>query len=141
MTTQFLSRVEREVKRDNYSDVGPGSYVPRGTLQKSLPGFAPFCSTTSNTVYQLFGELLLIDNIRFAERMTNKEADDSPAPGSYDIGEYLLKVIVAKMLNTIHAYCLSHSDRELGLHLSRTLNDSMKLPPTINQDQVIMTST
>jgi hypothetical protein len=47
MTTQFLSRVDRDIKTDTNSNVGPGSYVPPSSLKKELPGFAPFNGTSS----------------------------------------------------------------------------------------------
>jgi hypothetical protein len=47
MTTQFLSRVEREVRGDSYPNVGPGGYQLPGGISRSLPGFAPFATTSS----------------------------------------------------------------------------------------------
>ena len=52
MTTQFLSRVERTDRnligsKDVNAMVGPGSYNQPDSLRKSLPGFAPFTTTSS----------------------------------------------------------------------------------------------
>jgi hypothetical protein len=94
MTTQFLSRVDRDVKRDSNSNVGPGSYVPPSSLKKELPGFAPF-SVTSSQIF-LYNMLVSLKHsngfVSSSERMINKDTEDSPAPGSYNISENLLKV-------------------------------------------------
>lgn len=48
MTTQFLSRVDRDVYRlGDTPTVGPGSYSRPNGLTKALPGFAPFSSSAS----------------------------------------------------------------------------------------------
>lgn len=56
MTTQFLSRVEREVRDDSNPNVGPGGYVLPGGITRPMPGFAPFATTSSKysvTITQL----------------------------------------------------------------------------------------
>ncbi len=47
MTTQFLSRVEREPRGESYPNVGPGGYFLPGGISRSAPGFAPFSTTSS----------------------------------------------------------------------------------------------
>lgn len=87
MTTQFLSRVERGSPAPNYSEGGPGSYVPQSSLNKGLPGFAPFSSSTS--------KFIQICNFWFnvlIERAMQSDIEESPAPGSYDISQSMLLV-------------------------------------------------
>lgn len=74
MSTQFISRVERDEPRkilSNSSDTGPGAYLIEGALKKELPGFAPFSSNTSKyyisflNFYFLYGiiEYILLQNV------------------------------------------------------------------------------
>lgn len=62
MTTQFLSRVEREfVRADDFPNVGPGAYEkPRG-MSKSLPGFAPFASSSSK-LSLIFNKIFFVND-------------------------------------------------------------------------------
>ncbi|KAJ1398717.1 hypothetical protein B484DRAFT_471733 [Ochromonadaceae sp. CCMP2298] len=64
MSTQFISRVEREGPRQEFVEVGPGSYSLPGALRNSLPGFAPFASNSKRMAYS---------------------AEEGPAPGSYEL--------------------------------------------------------
>ncbi|RYG93605.1 hypothetical protein EON65_58675 [archaeon] len=72
MTTQFLSRVEREMKTSPYVDVGPGSYDKPGGITQAVPGFAPFASS--------------------ARRMSTMRESHSPSPGNYNIAEDMTSV-------------------------------------------------
>jgi hypothetical protein len=76
MTTQFISKVERPaiVKPSHYDDsVGPGSYKQPETIRRSLPGFAPFATTSKRT------------------SIINESDLDKPAPGLYNTAESLVK--------------------------------------------------
>lgn len=101
MATVFLSRVERNSAPTSYSDVGPGSYVPGSSLRKSLPGFAPFSSTSKRmnmkggespppSSYNVSEDLLKKTAVKSAfksktERFKDKKTDREPGPGSYPI--------------------------------------------------------
>jgi hypothetical protein len=73
MATSFLSRVEREAYRgDDNPNLGPGAYSKPSAINRAMPGFAPFASSS--------------------KRMTPRRDDgDGPAPGSYQIAEGMEK--------------------------------------------------
>jgi hypothetical protein len=57
MTTQFLSRVERDVNKQEVqvtAAIGPGAYEKQSALSRTLPGFAPFASSASQFPISLF---------------------------------------------------------------------------------------
>ena len=54
MTTTFLSRVDRGIRDTVPSDgPGPGAYASFAPFSNSLPGFAPFATSTSKILYIL----------------------------------------------------------------------------------------
>lgn len=73
MATSFLSRVDRDSYRaDDNPNVGPGAYSKPTTINRPLPGFAPFSSSS--------------------KRMTpRREEESGPAPGSYLISDGMEK--------------------------------------------------
>jgi hypothetical protein len=54
MTTQFISRVEREAPLSGASGIGPGAYdlTPNNI---PLPTFAPFATTASKSI--IYGDI------------------------------------------------------------------------------------
>jgi hypothetical protein len=52
MTTQFLSRVDRDVNLAASSSAGPGSYQVPSSISTARPGFAPFASTSSKNQFE-----------------------------------------------------------------------------------------
>lgn len=53
MTTTFLSRVDRGIRDNIPSDgPGPGAYASFAPFSNSLPGFAPFASSTSRFYFK-----------------------------------------------------------------------------------------
>ena len=54
MTTTFLSRVDRGIRDTVPSDgPGPGAYASFAPFSNSLPGFAPFATSTSKILYYI----------------------------------------------------------------------------------------
>jgi hypothetical protein len=92
MTTQFLSRVDREVNLAASSSAGPGSYQVPSSISTARPGFAPFASTSSKISSLPIYSVMLLTMFLYVERTAPGAGKNQVTPAPYQVPEEVFKV-------------------------------------------------